>query len=275
MAPGPPRPSATVTIRAVAATDVGRRRAVNEDYFAVVEVAGDQPGVRQSQRERTLDGRGAVLVVADGIGGAAEGEVASEMAVNVVQFQLTRAWRDRRVDTTTDAGGDLRAAIEAANREIHAYALERGLTGMGTTVTVVAILDDRLHVGHVGDSRAYLIRAGRIERLTRDQSLVQHRMDMGQLTVEQASESEQRHVLLQALGPEPEVAVDVGSRPLAPDDVVVLCSDGLWSHVGDDEIAAIVATEVDLAAAAERMVTEANARGGADNITVVLARLSA
>jgi protein phosphatase len=263
-----------MTIHAAGASDVGRQRSVNEDYFAIVELTGNRPGVQHSQRERILGGRGGLFVVADGIGGAADGEIASEMAANVVQFRLTAAWRDGGGREAAVSGEDLRVAIEAANREIHAYAVERGQRGMGTTVAAAMILDGQLHVAHVGDSRAYLVRDKRLEPLTRDQSLVQHLVDAGHLTALEAFESDQRHVLIQALGPEPEVAVDVAWRRLEAHDVVVLCSDGLWSHVSDDEMATIILAEPDLAAAAERLVAAANERGGADNITVVLARVA-
>jgi protein phosphatase len=259
-------------IHAAALTDIGQRRSHNEDYFAIVDLDGQGPGVSSPARERTLAGRGAVLVVADGIGGAPEGEVASEMAANVIQFQLTG---DALPDAAEPPGERLRRAIEAANHEIHAYARTHDLRGMGTTLTAVAIADGRLDVGHVGDSRAYLLRGGTVEQLTRDHTLAQYLVELGRITPEDAAASEQRHVLIQAIGPMPEVIVEVASRPVEGGDVLVLCSDGLWEYLDAEELGGVVASAPDLASAAQRMVALANERGGADNITVVLARVTA
>lgn len=269
------RPRAAVTVTAAAASHIGRVRDHNEDYFLIVDLLAGAAAVHHAESERRMAETGCLLVVADGMGGAAAGEVASEMAANVIFSQLAERWRDRRARTPTRVPHYLVDAIEVANREIHAYASVRPeLKGMGTTATAAAVLDGRLYVGHVGDSRAYLVRDGKARRITKDHSLTQHLLDTGALTPEAAATSPQRSTLLRALGPAQEVAVDLSHERLQPGDILVLCSDGLWSSVAELEIGRIVKQEAHLVVACERLVALANERGGHDNVTVLIARFA-
>jgi protein phosphatase len=269
------RPRATVTVTAAAASHIGRVRDHNEDYFLIVDLLADDSAAQPPDSDRRMAETGCLLVVADGMGGAAAGEVASEMAANVIFSQLAGRWRDRGARSAGRVPHYLVDAIEAANREIHAYARERPeLKGMGTTATAAAVLDGRLYVGHVGDSRAYLVRDGQARRITKDHSLTQHLMDTGALTPEAAATSPQRSTLLRALGPAQEVAVDFSHERLQPGDLLVLCSDGLWSSVAELEIGCIAKREPHLVTACERLVALANERGGHDNVTVLIARFA-
>ncbi|PYN10056.1 MAG: hypothetical protein DME02_00800 [Candidatus Rokuibacteriota bacterium] len=163
--------------------------------------------------------------------------------------------------------------VADANDRIRACAAKSAeLVGMGTTATVAVLLDSELYVAHVGDSRAYLVRNRRAQQLTTDHSVLQHLIDSG-ATGAMAAAAEQRHALLRALGPEADVRVDVSCTPVEHGDIVVLCSDGAWSAVADEELAAIVSDAQDLRAACSRLLALANDRGGRDNATVLLARL--
>src|SRR2546427_3269780 len=143
---------------------------------------------------------------------------------------------------------------------------------MGTTTTAVGVLGDRFFLSQVGDSRAYLIRQGQAVQLTKDQSLMQRLVEAGELTEEEAAKSERRNIILQALGPDARVKVDLTHQEVRRDDVLVLCSDGLSGSVKKEEIAEIVSAERDLQAACDRLIALANERGGPDNITVIIAR---
>jgi protein phosphatase len=163
--------------------------------------------------------------------------------------------------------------MEAANAEIHAHAKAHiELRGMGTTATAAGILGDALYLTQVGDSRAYLVRHGAATQLTKDQSLMQRLVEAGELTEEEAARSERKNIILQALGPDQKVKVDLTRQELRRGDVLVLCSDGLSGQVKKEEIAQIVTEQASLDAACERLVALANERGGPDNITVVAAR---
>jgi PPM family protein phosphatase len=226
-------------------TDTGRQRRGNEDaVFA----------------------RPPVFVVADGMGGAQAGEVASRIAVETFERGLPPDGTplDRLVEVT-----------QTANREIHelSHAGDEH-AGMGTTLTAALLDDSEVSIAHVGDSRAYLFRDGELVRLTRDHSLVEELMSQGKLTEQQALESPARSIITRALGPEPEVEVDTWTYPLKPDDVLLLCSDGLTSMLSEAQIANILVSVSSLTAAADRMVDEANEAGGRDNITVVLFRVA-
>jgi len=144
--------------------------------------------------------------------------------------------------------------------------------GMGTTTTAAGVLNDHLYLTQVGDSRAYLIRGGQAHQITKDQSLMQRLVEAGELTEEEAAQSERRNIILQALGPDPKVKVDLTHQELRRGDVLVLCSDGLSGQVKKEEIARIVSTTPNLAAVCDKLIALANERGGPDNITVVAAR---
>ncbi len=226
-------------------TDTGRQRSENEDSLFV---------------------RAPIFVVADGMGGAQAGEVASKAAADAFDRDLP----DGPPEPV------LRETIEAANRKIHQLArADPSRAGMGTTITA-AIVDpagEEVAVGHVGDSRAYRLRAGRLERLTRDHSLVEEMRRKGQITDAQAEEHPQRSIITRALGPEPEVEVDVQTVPAAPGDVFLLCSDGLTTMVAEERIAAVLAAAGSMREAVRTLVDEANAAGGRDNVTALAFRL--
>jgi PPM family protein phosphatase len=219
----------------------GRRRRHNEDAYVV------QPPL---------------FAVADGMGGAKAGEVASALAADAVQ------------ESGNDGeSGEARVAalIEEANRRVFRRASEdREASGMGTTMTVAVVEGDEVAIGHVGDSRAYLIRDGRLEQLTDDHSLVAELVRSGKLTPEEAETHPQRSVITRALGTEAEVDVDTFSVRSAPGDLFLLCSDGLTSMVDDETILdAVEQNRADLEEAAKALINAANRGGGEDNITVV------
>ncbi len=226
-------------------TDTGRQRSENEDSLFV---------------------RAPIFVVADGMGGAQAGEVASKAAADAFDRDLPGGPPERF----------LRETIEAANRRIHDLArADASRAGMGTTITA-AIVDagkEEVAIGHVGDSRAYRLRRGGLERLTRDHSLVEEMRRKGQITDAQAEEHPQRSIITRALGPEPEVEVDVQTVPAAPGDVFLLCSDGLTTMVDEERIAAVLSEAPSMREAVRTLIDEANGAGGRDNITALAFRL--
>ena len=254
-------------------TDVGRARDHNEDHFLVADLTRRAASLLPQVREHVVGERGSLLVVADGMGGAAAGEVASEMATDTIYARMLEGWGSDAEPTAQRFAYCLKEAVETANTEIHTYAKAHPeVRGMGTTTTAVGILGDRVYLTQVGDSRAYLVRAGTAYQLTKDQSLMQRLVEAGELTEEEAARSERRNIILQALGPDAKVKVDLTFQELRAGDAVVLCSDGLSGQVRREEIGAIVGDALDLPAACDRLIALANERGGPDNITVVVAR---
>ncbi|HXF32777.1 MAG TPA: Stp1/IreP family PP2C-type Ser/Thr phosphatase [Solirubrobacterales bacterium] len=223
------------------ATDTGRQRSANEDSVFV---------------------RAPVFVIADGMGGAQAGEVASKTSAEAFDRDLPEGPPERVLKQT----------IEGANRTIHKLAhQDPSLAGMGTTTTA-AILDEEAEevaIGHVGDSRAYRLRRGKLERLTRDHSLVEEMRRKGQLTEAQAEDHPQRSIITRALGPEPEVEVDLQTVPAQAGDVFLICSDGLTTMLDDDHIERLLARATSMPNAVRALVDEANRAGGRDNISVI------
>lgn len=264
-------------MHAYALTDVGSTREHNEDAFLVAALPDGHP-LRFDEPEtlRLPVGPGGMLfMVADGMGGAASGELASAMAVEAVFDAIRAATPDGAPFGPEAFASALRDATIAANARIHRHAREhREHRGMGTTATVVGLLGDHLFLAQVGDSRAYLVRDGRAIQLTRDQSLIQRLVDAGELSAEEAETSQRRNIILQALGPDAEVIVDLTHQPVRHGDALVLCSDGLSGLVRAEEIGLLAADIEDPAALCHELVARANARGGPDNITVIVARLS-
>jgi PPM family protein phosphatase len=232
--------------RAAGVTDTGRRRLRNEDAFVC-----EPP----------------LFAVTDGMGGARAGQVAAELAATALEEGAAEV-------AGTDA---LVALVEEANRRIWERSVtDPETTGMGAVATVALVEEGSgtIALGHVGDSRAYLLRGGSIEQLTRDHSLVAELVESGVLTPEEAERHPQRSAITRALGTEPAVEVDVWTVAGEPGDVFLLCSDGLSSMVSDEQVAAAIeAAERDPERAAEALVAAANARGGEDNITVVIFEL--
>lgn len=227
-------------------TDTGRQRNANEDSLYVAAP---------------------LFVVADGMGGAQAGEVASKAAAESFAGELPPAPPEQILEET----------IEGANRTIHELARkDPGLAGMGTTTTaaIVDLEGEEVAIGHVGDSRAYRLRGGKLEQLTRDHSLVEEMRRKGQLTDAQAEDHPQRSIITRALGPEPEVQVDVQTVPAQHGDVFLICSDGLTTMLDDEQIGRVLTRATSLEAAVKTLVDEANRAGGRDNITVVAFRLA-
>lgn len=225
-------------------TDVGRQRSANEDSLVV-----SPP----------------FFAVADGMGGAKAGEVASALAAEAVK---------QVGDSGEPAEAQLTAVVREANRRIYELAAsDESRRGMGTTLTLAKVHGDDVSLGHVGDSRAYRMRDGSLEQLTRDHSLVAELERSGQITAEAAEHHPQRSIITRALGPEPEVEVDTYTVPGRAGDLFLLCSDGLTSMITDDEVASILRSARSLDEAGESLVRAANQSGGKDNITVVLFRL--
>jgi serine/threonine protein phosphatase PrpC len=226
-------------------SDLGRQRQGNEDNYFV---------------------RSPLFVVADGMGGAQAGEVASEMAVESFEQGLP--------DGVSPADALVRV-IEAANRAIHDRSRsEAEHAGMGTTLTAAYVGEDAVTIAHVGDSRAYLLRDGDLIRLTRDHSLVGELVARGKLTEEQAEAHPQRSVITRALGPEPQVQVDVETFPARSGDVFMINSDGLTGMVAEPRVKELLEGAGSLEAAGRELIAAANDAGGRDNITVVLFRLA-
>jgi serine/threonine protein phosphatase PrpC len=266
-------PREPVLVHVFGRTDVGRTREHNEDAFVVADLTRNNATLQPEVRTHVVGDRGTLFMVADGMGGAAAGEIASAMAIEVVLQELTTALGNQTPPSEDRFATAIKRATAAANSHIHTFALEHPeYRGMGTTATVAGVLGDTLYVAQVGDSRAYLVRNGVGRQITKDQSLMQKLIEAGELTEEEAEQSERRNIILQALGPEATIKVDLTHQRVRRGDVLVLCSDGLSGQVRADEITRIVTEEKDLVAACRRMIDRANEMGGPDNITVITAR---
>ncbi|HSR29517.1 MAG TPA: PP2C family serine/threonine-protein phosphatase [Anaerolineae bacterium] len=267
-------------------TDLGRQRELNEDrlYYKVVQSSDEGPT--------------GLFVVADGMGGHLAGEVASHWAVGTLKRELAPLFRPqdpsvtRRLDAEalaavgsgvtirlgeTDLARLLEHAIERANQVLLGYAHKHPdqAGGMGSTLTLAVVEDDRATVAHVGDSRAYLWHDGRLRPLTEDHSVPGALLKQGQITANEAHEHPHRHVLYRCLGLKAGLQVDITPPvPLHPGDALLLCSDGLWDMVYPTErLAAFLASEASPQAICRRLVDAANDAGGEDNVTVVLVRM--
>jgi PPM family protein phosphatase len=262
-----------VLVQVFGKTDTGRTRDHNEDTFLVADLTRQNASLKPEVREHVLGERGSLVLVADGMGGAASGEVASQMAVDTIYTHMSQTWLHDPDDTPEQFVFRLREAVELANTKIHQYAKDNpNHRGMGTTSTSVGVLGDALFLTQVGDSRAYMVRRGTVAQLTKDQSLMQRLVDAGELTEEEAEKSERRNIILQALGPDEAVRVDVTRQELRRGDALILCSDGLSGQVSKEEIADAVTRTPDLMKVCGDLIDLANERGGPDNITVVVAR---
>ena len=269
----PARLNGDVSVHVFAKTDVGRTREHNEDTFLVADLTEMNASLHPEVRTHKPGKRGSLFMVADGMGGAAAGEIASAMATDAVLKEIEKRWRQAPHEDSETFARALKAAAESANSKIHRYAAEHPENrGMGTTATIAGFLGDTLYLVQVGDSRAYLVRDGTARQITKDQSLMQRLVEAGELTPEEAEVSERRNIILQALGPEPLVKVDLTHQQVRRNDVLVLCSDGLSGQMRADDIARIVTGTDDLEIACRRMIDLANENGGPDNITVVVVR---
>ncbi len=229
------------------------------------QYAGTDTGRQRRANEDSLLARSPLFVVADGMGGAQAGEVASRIAVESFNHGL---------DAAAEPELALSALALAANSRIHELSHSNAEhAGMGTTLTAVYVGEQEVVIAHVGDSRAYCLRDGELLRLTDDHSLVDELVRQGRLTPEEAVEHPQRSVITRALGPEVTVEIDTRSFPARAGDVYLLCSDGLTTMVGEAELAAVLLANPRLSDAGEALIATANQAGGRDNITVLLLRL--
>ncbi|MBI3932882.1 MAG: Stp1/IreP family PP2C-type Ser/Thr phosphatase [Acidobacteria bacterium] len=245
-----------------ALTDVGRKRKGNEDSLFV-------------NPEQNL------FVVADGMGGHAAGEVASKVAVESINEFVCLTSGDEEItwpfgldENISYDGNRLKTAVRYANRKVLEAMKERTeYEGMATTVAAVLVDADTANLAHVGDSRVYLFRDGALSQLTSDHSWVNEQIQSGIISADQARTHPLRNVVTRALGGKPDLQVDMQSHKMQADDLLLLCSDGLTTMVSDEEIARVVSeAALDVEAGAKNLVAEANARGGEDNITVLLIR---
>jgi protein phosphatase len=241
-----------IRVRLFGRTDVGQIREHNEDNFLVADLT-----------------RGTVMGVCDGMGGAAAGEVASQLAVDIIYEKLAQGDPPANHD---DLARRLVNAVEEAGGRIFSEArADRTRRGMGTTATIAALLDGRLFVAQVGDSRAYVLRGDKLVQVSRDQSLVNQLIEAGQLTEEEAETFEHNNIILQALGTAETVQVDLTFVDLRKGDTLLVCSDGLSGMVRADEMREVLLTHREPFDACKELVDRANRAGGHDNITVIVA----
>jgi serine/threonine protein phosphatase PrpC len=259
---------AVVQMTVFARSDVGRVRANNEDAFTVTDLdTGERIDGATAPTALDVQQRGILLVVSDGMGGHAAGEVASRLVIDSLRKSLTEPGADissmqRLIDN----------AAKRANADVLQAARSGRKKGMGATLTAVLVHHTEAYVAQVGDSRAYILRSGRLRQITKDQSFVQLLLDAGAITPEEARDSPQKNVILQAMGLEPKVQVSIGRLRLRRGDRLLVCCDGLSNMVGDEELAALLVGP-DLADVCNRMIDLANERGGDDNCTAIVAWL--
>jgi protein phosphatase len=243
--------SKPITLRAVALTHVGKVRTSNEDAYGYCLDAG-------------------VFAVCDGMGGAAAGEVASRLAVDTLIERLCA------VTSREDRRKALDESIAAANRLVYTHSTQdAALSGMGTTLVAVAIQNGEALIGHVGDSRCYLFRDGRLTRQTNDHSLVDEQVRLGHMTPADAERSPLRNVITRAIGTQTSVDAEITELPLEPGDNLLLCSDGLTREVPETRIAAILSGAGPIEKLCQRLIDAANDAGAHDNITAILVRMVA
>ena len=263
----------TVHVSVFGKTDLGRTRDHNEDTFLVADLSRRVSSLQPDMREHEVGPRGSLFMVADGMGGAAAGEVASRMAADAVFSHMSSVWPDDNEISAQRFAYRMKEAVELANNRIHTHAREHPeVRGMGTTATVAGIFGSDLYLAQVGDSRAYLVRNGEITQITKDQSLMQRLVEAGEITEEEAEQSERRNIILQALGPDPREKVALTRQSLRRGALLVLCSAGLSGQVKKEEIAEVAASTPELMDLCARLIDLANERGGPDNITAIAAR---
>jgi PPM family protein phosphatase len=255
-------------VRVSGRTDVGRARMNNEDAFLVARARGVWPADGGSSAFHSAafhDLAPILLAVSDGMGGEHAGEIASALTLDSLQTAVAQIL----VTSTPDVA--LRGGFEFANRVVSADAVKPGRTGMGATLTAALFFHPHVYLSTVGDSRAYLMRAGRFTQLTRDQSYAQMLIDSGQLEPDKLDAFPLRNVILQAIGRAASLSLEVQRLEMRRGDRLLLCSDGLSGEVKDAEIADILAQDSDLDQTTEALIAAANDHGGNDNVTVVLA----
>jgi protein phosphatase len=260
-----------VRVRLFARTDVGQIREHNEDNFLVADLTRRSRGLLEANRAGAVGVQGSLFAVCDGMGGAAAGEIASQLAVDILYERMLDGLDDATPMTRDELARRLVRSVEAAGLRIFQEAkLDRTRRGMGTTVTAAALLDDHLFLAQVGDSRGYILRNEQLVQVTRDQSLVNQLIEAGQLTEEEAETFEHNNIILQALGTSDSVQVDLTYVELRRGDVLLLCSDGLSGMVRYDEIKEVLRGADDPVEVCKTLTERANQAGGHDNITVIV-----
>jgi protein phosphatase len=255
-----------VQVSVFARTDVGMHRSGNEDAFLVADLTAGKTGLGPDVSSHRLGERGSLMIVSDGMGGAAAGEIASEMAVTTVRELLAET------SSEIEISEQLKGAAEIANERIWNRSQENPeLSGMGATLTAVLVQGTTAYIAQVGDSRAYLLRREQIKQLTKDQSLAQMLVDSGAIKPEQM-DSVPQNVIMQAMGTQPAVKVAMTAVQLFRNDCLVICSDGLSNKIPPNELREMIHGVADLTEACRLLIDKANERGGEDNITVIIAR---
>ncbi len=261
--------SQSLHVNAFGQSDIGLVRKNNEDSFLIIDFMDPEGAPSSSTRNFVVSEKGSLFMVADGMGGAEAGEVASQMAVESV----CRYLRGQRFSTKQAFVKGLKKAIENANRIIHQEGRENPQrSGMGTTLTAAGVFGGELFFAQVGDSRGYLVRNDSIAQMTQDQSLVAQLVASGALSPTKAKVDPRRNVILQALGVQERVDVAVSVVELRRGDWAILCSDGLSGKVDAEEMTAILKESSGLNEACQQMIDLAKQRGGEDNITVIVAK---
>jgi serine/threonine protein phosphatase PrpC len=254
----------SLTVEVAAKTDVGCVRTNNEDNLG-------------------YDSRYGIYVVCDGMGGQAAGEVASKMGVDTVLDYFREGAKTHKypqvgeqVEGVSDRANRLGSSIRLANDAIYQAANKHlAHSGMGATIVSVLVDSGFFSIGHAGDSRIYLVRAGTLQQITRDHSLVMEQVRRGLITLEEANASEMQNIIIRALGPEEKVVPDLDDMMAMPGDILLLCSDGLTRHVPDDSLLEIIQGTVTLQLMADRLIEAAREGGGSDNITCLVIRFVA
>lgn len=261
---------APIKVKVFGRTDVGLIREHNEDNFLVADLETGNRSLLPEVRDHTVGPRGTLLAVCDGMGGAAAGEVASQIGVDTV-YELMQ--QDEPPTDVEDLAARLEDAVLDAGKKIFDSAkADRSRRGMGTTITTASLISDRIIFAQVGDSRAYLIRNGEMMQVTRDQSLVNQLIEAGQLKPEEAELFEHSNIILQALGTAEDVTVDLTFADLRRGDTIVMCSDGLSGLVTDEQIRDMVVEASEPIDACKSLTEAAREGGGHDNITVIVAQ---
>lgn len=247
-------------------SDVGSVRTNNEDALLIADATYGQALAIGEVESAGLGDRQMLLAVSDGMGGENAGEVASALTLEAMLRTLNYGLQQ---SLAVDA---LRASIDQANIEVADASHQPGREGMGATLVAALVHDDFVTIAGVGDSRAYLLRAGTLARLTRDQSYVQALIDRGEMTEEEAAHSPQKNVILQAIGRMPALSLPLTQVELRRGDILLLCSDGLTGEVEDGLLREILTNAPSIDVGCERLIEVANAHGGRDNVTCVLAQ---
>ncbi|AKL95532.1 protein phosphatase PrpC [Clostridium aceticum] len=242
-----------MTVAAI--TDIGKVREINEDNYCIYE------------KDIKL------YMVADGMGGHKSGEVASFIAINTIKEHISQFITEELEKPSVE--GIIFEAFHRANKEIYSKSIEDfNCEGMGTTATMVLMMKDKVYIGHIGDSRAYILRNGELEQITQDHSLVAELVRNGSITEREAMKHPQKNIITRSLGADKKVKVDIFSIDFYEGDLLLLCTDGLTNFVDNYELQNILLEMKDCVEGCNKLVSLANQRGGYDNITVVIAKNS-